>query len=217
MIPRGSEIRTYDGGFASIRMPTNDFGYAAVWFVYRFSAVLLARDGGVRVLVGRARFVDVDLVRGGSVVLGVMGTTYSFAYDAIAKTTVVSVASGRVRVTPTNARLSPVVLGPGQEVQVTPRSRSSVARIGYAGAPRGAVSRDRARQLVEWIVDRSKRRCRARGTAFTQATIPRGWRISLRFTGRFAGWATWNVRGRRATAANELAARLTRGCRPSRG
>jgi len=212
VIPPGSEIRIYDNGFASIRMPTTSFGNAAVWSVYRFSAVVLPKDGGVHVVVGRAKFVDVELVTGSNAVLGVMGTTFTFAYDAVAKTTVISVLSGRVQVTPTNKALPAVTVGPGREVQVTPKSRSEVARIGFAGASAGAVSRDRARGLVEQIVDRNKRRCRATAATFTQAAIPRGWGISVRFTGRLTGWGTWKVLGPRATAANVLAKRFAGGC-----
>lgn len=215
VIPCGSEIRTYDQGFALIRLGVNDYGDAAVWAVYRFSAVVLKgeRPCGPRVLVGRSRFVDVEKVYGGWVVLTVLGTVYWVGYDPVTKATVVSVEKGRVAVRPKNRRLESVTLRRGQEVEVTPTTESKVAPIGFAGASRGAVSRDRARKLVEHALDRNLGRCRAKATVFTQRSIRKGWRISVRFSGGVRGWGVWKVVRSNLTPANRLAKQVGRACR----
>jgi hypothetical protein len=215
VIPCGSEIRTYDQGFALIRLAVKDNGDAAIWAVYRFSAVVLRGEEpcGPRVLAGRSRFVDVEKVFQPSIVVTVLGTVYWVGRDPVTKATVVSVEKGKVTVRPKNRRFESVTLRRGQEVEVTPTKESKVAPIGFAGASRGAVSRDRARKLVEHALDRNLGRCKAKATVLTQRSIRLGWRISVRFSGGIHGWGVWKVVRSKLIPANRLAKQVGRACR----
>jgi ribosomal protein L14 len=145
----------------------------------------------------------------------VRGTDFSVFYDPGSKAMLTTVREGIVDVTPVKTSLKAVQLTAGQEVEVTGKAISNVAKAGKAGA-RGGLNRLAALAKVLKVIARANGPCGVhtpRVNAFAVATAKSGWGVTVKLLGKRKGSSKWAVKGSRVQAKNALARKLAGKCR----
>lgn len=148
-------------------------------------------------------------------VYGGPGATFSVFYAPGSKTELVSASAGTVAVAPSNPSLRPVVVPPGDAVEVTPTSETPLAPIGRVGV-RGGNDIVGAEERVSAVVGKARKACHdttAHSDAFSIRPAAKGWTVAVTLGGRAHGTALFGVTGRSVKPANALARRLAAGCR----
>lgn len=144
--------------------------------------------------------------------VGTVTNAFTEFYDPGSRTTLISSLLGTVSVG--GPHRAPLSVAAGREVAFTPTSQTAVAPIGQAGA-RGGLDIRRARDLVLAVIASHNRACRTytpRTGAFTLSPVRRGWRVSVKLTGRLHGVSKWSVIRGHVVPLNAPAKRLAHGC-----
>jgi hypothetical protein len=173
--------------------------------------------GEVKATVVKDKVIDTNFeVQTPTATASVRGTQFRVFYDPASRATIVTTFEGTVEVKPVAAGLKTVLVGPGQEVEVTPKSITPIAGIGKAGA-RGGANRSRALALVAAKLAKSAKSCKLKipksPTAFGLKTAPAGWLVSVKVSGKARGKSTWTVKRGKASPKNAVAKRIARRCR----
>ncbi len=177
---------------------------------------ILLKMGEIAAKVHKSEATKSDFrIKSPTSVAAVRGTEFSVFYDPGSKATVTSVKEGTVEVDPEKDGLATASLTAGQEVEVTDKAASKVSTLGKAGA-RGGTGRKAALDKVLGIVSRASEACGVstpRDGATSVKNAPGGWAVGVKLTGERKGTSQWLVKGKKVTAKNALAKKVSKRCK----